>query len=92
MLVKIVNLSDNRFKNCRCNNFNNENVYFGIHSRKGSSEIAGAVKKVVKHVVEESEHDRSIREGIERDLERIRREGRDDTPEPDHRPGMPVSD
>lgn len=51
MLVKIVNLTDNRFKNCRSTNFSNEYASFaGV-----KDEIAGAIPRKIAAAVESAD-------------------------------------
>lgn len=92
MLVKIVNLSEDRFKNCRSTNFNNEYASFYGHKVKVprvGSKGSDAAKAAEKPQGGRSAH---MNEVFRQYDERVRsgHPGTEKTPEPEHRPGEPL--
>lgn len=85
MLVKIVNLTDNRFKNCRSSNFSNQYASFGNGLKPPKLPTPHPkVHSPVKRVETEDER-----------FERIAKELFGDepsTPGPTRLPGEPLSD
>lgn len=66
MLVKIVNLSDNRFKNCQYSNFSNEQVYFGIRGGKKPNRL---IQGATDALTSEAEHDSRMSQALQKALD-----------------------
>lgn len=90
MLVKIVNLTDNRFKNCRSSNFSDEYATFGINPSKAGGKGREAAKPVVEVAKKRSPHMDRLFAGYEK----AKAEGRvtDKTPPPIIEAGKAESD
>lgn len=92
MLVKIVNLSDNRFKNCRSSNFSDE--YASFCGPKVKVPRVGGKGSDAAKAAEKPQHGRSAHMDrvFEQYDERVRngQAGTEKTPEPEHRPGEPL--